>query len=192
MKKTSLTFFWLFYFSIIVSGQPIFTANDTVPNYETPFRLSINPNFNGNQWTDQSLSDLAAGNPYLGIPGIGANAIRPSLPEFFLDTYGYDVRLGAFQYYQDLGMENNVCFIGYPNLIHRDTTIYCQGASIGKLFSNMYLPVWDGGANGTPYNDDNYLAAYTYKMVTLYKDYVRFWEIWNEPSLDQSNYSRRI
>ncbi|MEM0994937.1 MAG: T9SS type A sorting domain-containing protein, partial [Bacteroidota bacterium] len=42
-------------------------------------------------------------------------------------------------------------------------------------------PIWDGGANGTPYNDDNYYAAYLYKTVTLYKDYVKFWEIWNEP-----------
>jgi hypothetical protein len=174
-------------FSIGSNAQVNYTANDVVPEYNGYFRMGINPG-SYNQWTDEQLADLSAGNPYLGIPGIGTRAIRPSLPEVFLDTYGYDVRLGAFQYYQDLGMEDNVCFMGYPNLQHRDTTVYCQGASIGQLFSNMYLPIWDGGANGTPYNDDNYLAAYTYEMVTLYKDYVRFWEIWNEPSLDQSNY----
>ncbi len=181
----------MLFFSIGSYAQVNYNANDIVPEYGGYFRMGINPG-TYNQWTDEQIADLAAGNPYLDIPGIGANAIRPSLPEFFLDTYGYDVRLGAFQYYQDLGMEDNVCFIGYPNLIHRDTTVYCQGASIGKLFANMYLPVWDGGANGTPYNDDNYLAAYTYKMVTLYKDYVRFWEIWNEPSLDQSNYKATL
>lgn len=168
-------------------AQVNYNANDIVPEYNDHFRMGINPG-NYNQWTDEQIAELAAGNPYRDIPGIGARSIRPSLPEFFLDTYGYEVRLGAFQYYEDLGMQENVCFIGYPNLQHRDTTVYCQGASIGKLFANMYLPIWDGGANGTPYNDDNYLAAYTYKMVTLYKDYVRFWEIWNEPSLDQSNY----
>ena len=177
--------------SIGLSAQVNYNANNIVPEYDGYFRMGVNPGAY-NQWTDEQIADLAAGNPYLGIPGIGARAIRPSLPEVFLDTYGYDVRLGAFQYYKDLGMEDNVCFMGYPNLSHRDTTVYCQGASISKLFSNMYLPIWDGGANGTPYNDENYLAAYTYKMVTLYKDYVRFWEIWNEPSLDLSNYKANL
>ena len=39
--------------SQILISQPTFTANDVVPVYDTPFRLSINPNFNGN--TDQKL-----------------------------------------------------------------------------------------------------------------------------------------
>ena len=189
--KLILSFLLTLLCSLPFSAQVAYTANDTVPEYNDFFRPGVNPG-NYNLWTDEQLGNLAAGNPYLSIPGIGAKSIRPSLPEFFLDTYGYDVRLGTFQYFKNLGMEQNVCFIGYPNLSHRDTTFYCQGASISELFSNMYLPVWDGGANGTPYNDDNYLAAYTYKMVTMYKDYVRFWEIWNEPSLDQSHYKATL
>ena len=175
------------FFQTIGTTQVNYNANDVVPEYNDYFRPGVNPG-SYQSWTDEQLADLAAGNPYLNIPGIGAKTIRPSLPEFFLDTYGYDVRLGAFQYFTELGMDQNVCFIGYPNLRHRDTTTYCEGASIGQLFANMYTPVWDGGLNGTPYNDDNYLAAYMYKTVTMYKDYVRFWEIWNEPSLDASNY----
>ena len=147
-------------------AQVNYNANDIVPEYNDYFRPGVNPGVY-QSWTDEQLANIAAGNPYLAIPGINAKSIRPSLPEFFLDTYGYDVRLGAFSFYQELGMEQNACFIGYPNLSHRDTTIYCAGASISHLFSNMYEPVWDGGANGTPYNDDNYLAAYTYEMVTI-------------------------
>ena len=52
------------------------------------------------------------------------------------------------------------------------------------MFANLYEPIWDNGANGTPVNDENYAALYIYKTVSLYKDYVRFWEIWNEPDLD--------
>ena len=185
MKRILSLIFFIFLTSLLL-GQVPYTANDVVPTYDGYFRPGVNPG-NYNTWTDEQIADLAAGNPYIGVPGIGAKTIRPSLPEVFLDVFGYDVRLGAFQYYDNLGMKENVCFIGYPNLSHRDTTEYCPG-QISHLFSNMYEPIWDGGLNGTPYNDDNYLAAYTYKVVTMYKDYVRFWEIWNEPSLDQSNY----
>ena len=181
----------LFFNSIELVAQVTYTANDTVPEYNDYFRPGINPGVY-QSWSDEQLANIAAGNPYLGIPGLGAKTIRPTLPEFFLDTYGYDVRLGAFSFYKELGMEQNVVFLGYPNLSHRDTTVYCDGSSISQLFSNMYLPVWDGGLNGTPYNDDNYLAAYTYKTVMMYKDYVRFWEIWNEPSLDKSNYKATL
>jgi len=186
-----LFLFILLFISTDLVAQVTYTANDTVPEYNDYFRPGVNPGVY-QSWSDEQLANIAAGNPYLDIPGLGAKSIRPTLPEFFLDTYGYDVRLGAFSFYKELGMEQNVVFLGYPNLSHRDTTIYCDGSSISQLFSNMYLPVWDGGANGTPYNDDNYLAAYTYKTVTMYKDYVRFWEIWNEPSLDKSNYKATL
>ena len=184
--RTHVPFVFLFFLSFSLFGQVNYTANDVVPAYDGYFRPGVNPG-NYNTWTDEQIADLAAGNPYIGVPGIGAKSLRPSLPEVFLDVFGYDVRLGAFQYYDNLGMKENVCFIGYPNLSHRDTTQYCPG-QISELFSNMYEPIWDNGENGTPYNDENYLAAYTYEVVTRYKDYVRFWEIWNEPSLDQSNY----
>ena len=186
MKSIYHLFLFLL-FGISLNGQVNYTANDTVPEYNDYFRPGINPG-NYNQWTDEQIAELAAGNPYRSVQGIGAKSIRPSLPEVFLDVFGYDVRLGAFQYYDELGMKENVCFIGYPNLIHRDTTFYCEGGTISHLFANMYEPIWDDGTDGTPYNDENYLAAYTYEVVTRYKDYVRFWEIWNEPSLDQSNF----
>ncbi|MEM8907591.1 MAG: PKD domain-containing protein, partial [Bacteroidota bacterium] len=50
--------------------------------------------------------------------------------------------------------------------------------------ANLYTDIWDNGENGTPVNDENYLALYLYKVVSRYKDYIRFWEIWNEPGFD--------
>ncbi|MFN4257632.1 MAG: hypothetical protein ACK4Q5_21885, partial [Saprospiraceae bacterium] len=80
-------------------------------------------------------------------------------------------------------MGEHTVIVGFPSEQHRDPTQYCPGLQ-SELFANMYTPVWDGGANGTPYNDENYYAAYLYKIVSLYKGYVRFWEIWNEPGFD--------
>jgi len=84
-----------------------------------------------------------------------------------------------------VGMDDHVTFIGYPSDEQRETTFYCSDHQ-SELFANMYLDIWDGGANGTPVNDDNYYALYVYRMVSIYKDYVKFWEVWNEPDFDYS------
>jgi len=98
-------------------------------------------------------------------------------------------------------MEDLTMIVGFPAEWHRDQTYYCGSSDPmhnfcqndpynpdckSNMFANLYTPIWDGGANGTPYNDDNYLAAYMYKMVSTYKDHVKFWEIWNEPGFDHS------
>ena len=183
--KNLLVTITLIFLSQIVFSQPTFTANDTVPIYDTPFRLSINPNFNGNQWSDQKSADIAAGNPLVGTEGVGVRAFRIPLPENFLDFWGYDIRVDAFQHYGDLGILDNTVFLEAPTDEHRDTTMYCPGIQ-SEMFANIYEPIWDGGANGTPVNDDNYAALYIYRTVSTYKDNVKFWEIWNEPDLDQS------
>jgi len=112
-------------------------------------------------------------------------AFRASLPGHFLEQWGYEVEVDDFQHYQSVGMEDHVTFIGYPSDEHRETTFYCADHQ-SELFANMYLDIWDGGANGTPVNDDNHYALYVYRMVSTYQDYVKFWEVWNEPDFDYS------
>ncbi len=167
--------FWLF-------AQANFTANELVSPYAGGFRPSANMGAYGS-FSDETLAELAAGNPQTGVPGAGVKSLRPGLFEEFVEQWGYDVRVPAFEFYQSLGMGEHTVIVGFPSDEHRDPTQYCPGIQ-SELFKNMYTPIWDGGANGTPYNDDNYYAAYLYKIVSLYKDYVRFWEIWNEPGFD--------
>jgi len=172
-------------FSGILNAQINYTANDQVPAYNGQFRLGVNPGYQGSDWGDEDLADIAAGNSSLGLDGAGVQAFRASLPEFFLEQWGYDVEVDDFQHYQSVGMKDHVTFIGYPTDDHREATFYCPDHQ-SELFSNMYLDIWDGGANGTPVNDDNHYALYVYRMVTTYQDYVKFWEIWNEPDFDYS------
>jgi hypothetical protein len=165
-----------------LSAQINYTANDTVRPYDGHFHYGANMGayyF----WRDENLADIAAGNPEMEVEGIGINALRPLLPEWFLEYWGYDIRIDAFKHYDKLGMKDNVAFIGYPSEEHRDQTEYCPGVP-SALFSNMYLPIWDNGENGTPVNDSNYYAAYLYKMVSVYHPYVKYWEVWNEPDFD--------
>lgn len=163
-------------------SQINFTANDTVPPFDGHFRFGANMGAYF-PWRDENLADIAAGNPELGIQGAGVDALRPLLSEWFLEYWGYDIRLDAFQHYQKLGIEDNVVFVGYPSPEHQDQTHFCP-AGPSQLFANLYEPIWDNGENGTPVNDNNYYALYLYKMVGIYDPYVKYWEIWNEPDFD--------
>lgn len=163
-------------------AQVNFTANDVVTPYDGHFRAGSNfglyPGF-----TDQMLGTLAGGQSELGVPGVGAKALRPGLFEHFTHEWGYDLRIPTFQHYIDIGLEDNTVIVGFPAEVHRDQSQYCPGVR-SEMFANLYEPIWDNGENGTPVNENNYYATYLYNIVTRYGDYVRFYEIWNEPGFD--------
>ncbi len=168
--------------SLQTFAQVNYTANDQVTPYEGTFRPGINfgdyPNY-----SDEELAEMAAGNLAKNIKGVGVKAARPGLFESFTSIYGIDSRVNTYQYYEELGMKENTVIVGFPSDASTDPTYYCSNVQ-STLFKDMYLDIWDDGANGTPVNDDNIYAKYVYELVTTYKDYVRFWEIWNEPGFD--------
>ena len=171
--------------SISLFAQVSYTANDQVAEYDEVYRVGINPGYNGPNWTDESLATIAAGSSTQGVPGVGMMNFRTPLPEVFLDQWGYDIRVNAFEHYASLGMDKHTVFLQGPSEEHRSQDSYCEDSQ-SQLWANMYLPIWDGGANGTPVNDDNYAALYIYRTVSEYKDFVKFWEIINEPDFDYS------
>ncbi|HHH50739.1 MAG TPA: T9SS type A sorting domain-containing protein [Saprospiraceae bacterium] len=173
-----LLFGWL----SALQAQVNYTANDKVAEFEGEFGYGSNMGWYDG-WTDQELADITAGNKNQGIKGIGLNTLRPWLPEWFLDYWGYDIRIDAFQHYKDLGIVNVTAFVGYPSDKNKDDTEYCPGEK-SLLFKNLYSDIWDNGENGTPVNDTNYYALYLYNMVQKYKFNVKFWEILNEPDFD--------
>jgi len=165
-----------------VSAQVDYTANDSIIPYQGHFRAGSNlGEYIG--LSDEQLGDLAAGNEALGVKGVGVRALRPALYEDFVENFGYDSRVSTYEHYASIGLKDNTVIIGFPSEEHRDPTQHCPGIE-STLFRDMYTDIWDDGENGTPINDDNYYAAYVYKLVTLYKDHVKFWEIWNEPGFD--------
>lgn len=179
-------------FGIIVCAhtlyaQPAFTANDIVPPYEAPFGYGTNVGAYP-PWRDENLANIAKGNKELDLEGIGVTCFRPELPELFVEFWGYDIRVDAFRHYDSLGMNDHVLFIGQPSPQHRDSTFYCP-TERSKLFKNLYSPIWDSGENNTPVNDTNYFARYVYWLAYYYGDYVKFWEVWNEPDLDLSGHA---
>ncbi len=160
-------------------GQINYTANDLVIPYEGHFGYGSNLGYYP-PLTTEELGDLAFGNAQNEIEGAGITTLRSALFGHFQEDWGYDFRIPTFEYYQSLGDTDHVLFLGYPPEKYRDTTFYCDTMR-SELYANLYEPIWDDGLNGTPVNEDNYYANYVYKTVTLYKDYVKFWEVWNEP-----------
>ncbi len=165
-------------------AQVNYTANDQVRPYVEDFSYGANMGYFP-PWKDEQLAEIAIGIPEKGLTGAGVTSLRPALFAHFLEYYGYDIRVPSFQYYDSIGYRNNVVFVGYPSEAQRAKVEHCPGHR-SEMFANLYTDIWDDGANGTPVNDNNHYALYLYKMVSLYKDYVKVWEIWNEPDFDYS------
>jgi hypothetical protein len=131
--------------------------------------------YNSN-WTDENLASIAE--------NIGAHSIRPSLPEYFVAQYGYNIRVPAFNSYVNThGMKELTCFVEGPSAAHRETTTYPGATGQSKMFANLYEPIWN--SDGTV-NQNNYYAYYLYQLQAVYGDKVRFWEIINEPDFSYS------
>ncbi len=180
-----LTTALLLFAALSAYTQINYTANDFghIPAYTKPFLYGTNMGYYGPSWDDKSLADISIGDPSRNINGAGVRSLRVSLPEHFVEMWGYDIRLSEFNHYGTLGIQDNVVMLGEPSAAHRDAK-YPGCPDESGLFKNMYAPIWDGGLNGTPVNDTNYFALYVYKVVTKYKANVKFWEIINEPDID--------
>ncbi len=173
------------FFTQFIAAQITFNAQTQAPpTFNGTFRIGMNlgtptPSYG----TDEALSTLAY--------GVGARTVRPQMPESFTTQWGYNIRVAAFNYYKNTnGMSDITCMIGMDASAGvRASDSYTCGTLTKQsvLFRDMYLPIWDGGANGTPYNDNNPYAVYLYNLVNTYKSYVKFWEVWNEPGLDYAD-----
>ena len=169
-----------------IYAQINYSANDAgrVPAYNSNFLYGTNMGYYGPSWDNVTKANIASGNPALNIKGAGVKSFRVPMPEEFLEFWGYDAEVSSFNHYSTLGVKDNTIFLGGSSIAHRDNNYYGGCGNPSWLFANMFTPIWDGGANGTPVNDANYYALYVYKTVTRYRSFTKFWEIINEPDYD--------
>ncbi len=169
MKKYfTLLLIFLFFLEKLVAQQ---NANDYIKPNTAPFTYGSNMGYYGNGWLDETLA--------AAIKNAGGNSLRATLPQKFLNTYGYNIRLNTFkEYVNNLNMKEITVFMEGPAENVRDKNKYGGCTEESKIFANLYEPIWntDGSVN-----TNNYYADYMYKTVQIYGPYVRFWEIWNEP-----------
>lgn len=106
----------------------------------------------------------------------GIDSARLSLPEGFLETWGYDIEVANNQKYIQDGIIDNVVFLSAPSAAHSTAP---QGGNLAEYIpQNLYEPIFlaDGSVN-----PQNYWALYVEKTVDTYKDYIKVWSVWNEP-----------
>lgn len=190
MKKTLFAIFLgqILVTNLIWGQKPNFTANTTIPTYTGSFAYGSNPgyfgNYNNNAPNDKLLHDL--------FNKINLHTTRVPLYDGFLEQWGPNIRINEFDYYtKTLAMHDLTVFLNEASNNHRETaTITCGSTTYQSwMFKNMYEPIWDDSTNGkTPINDQNYFAAYMYKVAKTYGKYIKFYEIWNEPDfVDDGN-----
>lgn len=159
-------------FIISSKAQVSFSANSTVSGYNGIFNYGVNPGYYP-AFSDKQNAIIAY--------NAGVRSSRPALYDSFLEQWGINIRKKEFKFYIDtLGFRDLTLFLSDPSDAHRDQTKFSVCNDQSKLFKNMYLPIWDSN-NGTPINEDNYFAAYLYKVVQNYGHGIKFYEIWNEP-----------
>jgi hypothetical protein len=152
-------------------------ADSQVVPPEGYFLYGSNMGWYGNDWGDDKLAEILIGNPKKNIAGVGVNSLRPAMYDYFVEEWGYGIRKDIFAFYQQIGGRDHTIFLNGPSDAHRDKTKYCKDRE-SQIFAKLYEPIW--AKDGTV-NKNNYYAWYVYNVVKTYGEYVRFWEVWNEP-----------
>src|SRR5215510_16506199 len=101
MKKSTFWFFIFLLIGLVASAQINYSANDFghLPPNNTFFQYGANMGYYGPSWDDKTLADIAAGNPAKNVKGAGVKSLHLPLPESFLESWAYDVRVDFFNHY---------------------------------------------------------------------------------------------
>jgi hypothetical protein len=131
------------------------------------YSYGVNPGYYGVNWSTQKVCDIAT--------EAGAHSFRMQLYDDQLTDYGLNVFLPDYEHLKNIGAAEITAFVGHPHSTHT-----LAGT---KIFTGMYEPVWlpDGTINPA-----NTYAKYLYEVVKTYGQYVKFWEIVNEPDFTYS------
>jgi hypothetical protein len=149
------------------SGQPPGPYDNT----KTPFRFGLNLGHPNASWGDDLHARLGA--------RAGATSLRPKLPEYHLDQWGYEIEVGDMQSYAADGLSHFVAFVIGATREHSTMPASAEDWKRDYYIpKNLHEPIWlENGA----VNPDNYFAASLFKTMSTYGQWVDTWEIWNEP-----------
>eukprot|EP01105_Mastigella_eilhardi_P015404 TRINITY_DN3519_c0_g1_i1.p1 TRINITY_DN3519_c0_g1~~TRINITY_DN3519_c0_g1_i1.p1 ORF type:complete len:564 (-),score=146.12 TRINITY_DN3519_c0_g1_i1:71-1720(-) len=151
-----------------VAAATHYGADVSVPTVPKGFRHGMN--FGGvpdSNWDDSKLGTIAARS--------GCTSERKKLPEYHLDKWGYEIEVDDSKHDTQLGMLEFTGFLCGPSQAH--STAPNSNSLETYPPKNLYEPIF----KNNQVNKDNYWASYVNQTVTIYKDYVKFWEVWNEP-----------
>ena len=173
MKASRLILSFIFFLIGIINECASLSGKEkgaylTVPNATLfEYRQGNGLGYIGNGWDDARMAELSTKAGYDGQ--------RKKLPENHFKTWGYKIELGDAQKNRDLGILDVVGYLSTPTDEHSskatDNAELCYP-------DHLYEPIWLSNGNVNP---NNYWAYYVNETVTIYKEYIKIWETWNEP-----------
>lgn len=145
----------------------------SVPD-ETFFKFRMGQNLGsvgGNIFNDAKMSYLSA--------EAGCDTQRKKLPETHFVQWGYEIEINDSKYSNQVGIFDLVGYLSIPTPEHSTAP---SGSSENEKYppKNLYEKIWTDEKNKVV-NENNYWANYVYQTVKTYKDWIRIWEVWNEP-----------
>ena len=120
----------------------------------------------GNGWDDSKASILGS--------MCGYDSMRKKMPEYHFINWGYGIEVGDCQTNTKYGLLDVVGFLCAPTEAHSSNSKDKEHYKPLNLYEDIWLE--DGKVN-----PNNYWAYYVNETVTIYKDYIKIWETWNEP-----------
>ncbi|MDR2918229.1 MAG: Ig-like domain-containing protein [Tannerella sp.] len=177
-----------------VFAQVNYTANEKITRYGEKsseyFLYGSNMAWKNQAWSDEIMGTILCSDPTeYGNEGPNANSLRPALYDRFVAQYGIDYRIPTFEHYAAKGAKVNTIFLSGPrkDYYYRDCPLTTAEQNLSydlpASFKNVYEPIWITKNGSKVVNPENYYAQYVHDVVTKFKPYTRFWEIWNEPDL---------
>jgi len=140
----------------------------STPNADDlPFRWGNNPGYYGGYWDDAKVTTISA--------RAGFDSQRKKLPEQHLQNWGYGIEVGDCKHCNNVGVYDLVGYLATPSEDHSTKRVQnSENCPPANMYEPIFLPNGD-------VNPNNYWAAYINKTVHTYKNWVRIWEVWNEP-----------
>ena len=120
----------------------------------------------GGYWDDANNSFLAA--------KAGLNTQRKKFPEDHMEKWGINIEVGDCKENIKLGIDEIIAYLSTPSKNHSKNPNNAEN----NPPLNLYEKIWN--ENGTV-NEKNYWALYVYKIIQTYKDYIKIYELYNEP-----------
>ena len=109
----------------------------------------------------------------------GANSLRTTLPEYYLEQWGDDIEADDYASYTPLGLGHHVCFLIGPSHDHSNAPASAADSDLAHYSpKNLYEPIFLASGDVNP---DNYWAAYVARVAKIYGQYLDIYEVWNEP-----------
>ena len=136
------------------------------------YRLGNSLGYYGFGWNESKLSNLSR--------FAGYDTQKKRLMEFHLNNWGYDIELEDCKNNKNFEILDVVGYLGYPSKEHSSNA---KGNSEYYYPKNLYEPIWLDDDKINPYN---YWANYVNKTISIYKDYIKIWEIWDKPDFTEN------